>query len=192
MSKENSIALEIFKNISLTKEEAVFISNLFERIELQKGDSLLQPNCTVENQFYVHSGCLRSYFIHPSGKDHTIQFAINDWWISDYTSFFTAQKSVMNIECLQDAVLYKLSRKNMETLCQTLPKIETFFRYKLEKAFAHFQKRILDYLSLSASERYHDFILAYPTITQYIKNYHVASYLGITTESLSRIRKTIS
>ncbi|PQJ80144.1 Crp/Fnr family transcriptional regulator [Polaribacter porphyrae] len=192
MKNEVSIASIIFKNYSLSKKEIQFANDKFERIELKKGDILLNPNIYVDNQFYVLSGCLRSYFINSKGKDNTTQFAIKDWWISDYTSFFTSEKSVMSIECLQDAVIYKLSRNDMEILCSTMISVENFFRSKLEKAFAHFQKRIINYLSLSAKERYVKFITNYPEIEQRIKNYHIASYLGITNESLSRIRKSTS
>jgi len=191
MKSNNSIALEIFKNISLSKKEIDFIDSKFEKISLIKGDVLLSSDTHVTNQYYVFSGCLRSFFVNSLGKNHTTQFAVKDWWISDYISFFTEEKSVMTIECLQDAQIYRLSRKDMNSLCEEIPKIETFFRNKMEKAFASFQKRILEYLSLTAKERYIKFITTYPEIEQCVKNYHIASYLGITTESLSRIRKII-
>ena len=188
---QNSIAQIIFKNISFSKEDVDFVNAKFERIFLKKGDFLLQPNIHATNQYYVLNGCLRSFFVNSLGKDHTTQFAIEDWWISDYTSFFTSEKAVMSIECIQDAEIYKLSREDMNILCKAIPEIETFYRMKMEKAFASFQKRILDYLSLSATERYLGFLKSYPKIEQCVKNYHIASYLGITTESLSRIRKSI-
>ena len=191
MKSNNSIALEIFKNISLSKKEIDFIDSKFEKISLTKGDVLLCSDTQVTNQYYVFSGCLRSFFVNSLGKDHTTQFAVKDWWISDYISFFTEEKSVMTIECLQDAEIYRLSRKDMNSLCEDIPKIETFFRNKMEKAFASFQKIILEYLSITAKERYIKFITTYPEIEQCVKNYHLASYLDITTESLSRIRKII-
>ena len=121
-----------------------------------------------------------------------MQFAIKDWWISDYTAFFTADKSLMNIECIQDAVIYKLSRKNMLQLYLDIPQLETFFRKKLERRFMALQKRVLGNLAQSAKERYLSFLNTYPSIEQSVKNYHIASFLGITTESLSRIRKEIA
>ena len=98
----------------------------------------------------------------------------------------------MYIETIQDATLYKISRKNMEGLFLEIPQLETFFRKKMEKAFTSFQKRILSSLAQSAKERYLTFISTYPNIEQSVKNYHIASYLGITTESLSRIRKELA
>ncbi len=189
MNIEHLIVSEIFKNVSFTIEESKLIENKLVKINLKKGDTLLRANETVTNQYYVYNGCLRTYFIDKTGKEHTLQFAINDWWISDYTAFFSSTKSIMYIEVIQDATLYKVSKVNMEYLYSEIPQLETFFRKKMEKAFASFQKRILANLSQTATERYISFINTYPDIDKNVKNYHVASYLGITTESLSRIRK---
>jgi CRP-like cAMP-binding protein len=192
MNLENSILSEIFKDVSFSKEEISLIESKLENVSFKKGETLLKADQIVTNQYYVKTGCLRTYFIDKSGKEHTIQFAIKDWWISDYTAFFSSTKAIMTIECLQDTDLYKISRKNMEDLYCEIPKLETFFRKKMEKAFASFQKRIVASLSESAKERYISFVRTYPNIEQLIKNYHIASYLGITTESLSRIRKEIT
>lgn len=190
MREEISIAQEIFKNHILSETEVQLINSKFKRIELKKGEVLITPGSVIQHQYYTHSGCLRSYFVCQEGKQKTVQFAINDWWISDFTSLFTNKKSVLNVECIQDAVLYGVLKSDMEKVFIKIPEIETFFRQKLEIAFAGFQKRIIEYLSLSAKERYISFKEKYPEIEQNVRNYHIASYLGITTESLSRIRKS--
>lgn len=168
------------------------IESKLKKLKFKKGTTILKADDKVNNQYYVYNGCLRTYFIDKSGKEHTLQFAINDWWISDYTAFFTASKAIMYIETIQEATLYEISKKSMEELFVEIPQLETFFRKKMERAFASFQKRILASLAQSAKERYVSFISTYPKIEQTVKNYHIASYLGITTESLSRIRKEIS
>jgi CRP-like cAMP-binding protein len=190
MNNEVSIALEIFKNYTLSETEIQLINSKFKKIELKKGDVLIKPSTVIQHQYYTFTGCLRSYFVQKSGKENTIQFAIKDWWISDYTALFTNQKSVLHIECLQDAILYRVSKEDIDEVFEKIPKLESFFRKKLEKAFAGFQRRILEYLSLSATERYQKFKENYTEIEKHIKNYHIASFLGITTESLSRIRKS--
>jgi len=192
MNIENSIILEIFKGIPFSKKEVTLIESKLEKLNLKKGTTLLKANDQVNNQYYVCDGCLRTYFIDKSGKEHTVQFAINDWWISDYTAFFTASKATMHIETIQQATLYRISKKSMEDLFVEIPPLETFFRKKMESAFASFQKRILAGLAQSAKEKYVSFISTYPNIEQSVKNYHIASYLGITTETLSRIRKEIT
>jgi CRP-like cAMP-binding protein len=192
MQETNSIVYEIYsKELSFTDEEVLFIESKYERVQFEKGATILQANQIVKHQYFVYDGCLRTYLISKSAKEHTIQFAIKNWWISDYIGYFSESKSVLNIECIQNATLYKISRDDMEEIYAKIPKTESYIRKKLERSFVSFQKRILANLSQSAKERYLNFTKEYPNIEQYVKNYHIASYLGITTESLSRIRKEI-
>lgn len=192
MNSGNSIATKIFKNLTFSENELKIIEAVFKKVSYKKGKQLLQVNETGDIQYYVSEGCLRLYHIDANGKDHTIQFAIKDWWVCDCTSFFSDTKAIMNIEVIKDAIVYELSKKNTDNLYLQSHKIETFFRKKLEKSIASFQKRILVNLSQPAKERYISFMQTYPNIEKSVKNYHIASYLGITTESLSRIRKELS
>lgn len=189
---KNSVVSQMYKGTSFTKEEANIIESKFEKVNFKKGDIVLQANEKVTHQYYVCHGCLRTYYIDHQGKEHTIQFAIKDWWISDYIGYFSESKSVLNIECIEDATLVKIAKEDVEDTYIKIPKTESFFRKKMERSFVSFQKRILSNLSQSAKERYINFTKAYPNIEQQVKNYHIASYLGITTESLSRIRKEIA
>ena len=192
MKIENSFILEIFNTLSFSQKEVNKVESKFKKLSLKKGIILLNTGKRVNHQYFIYSGCLRTYFIDKSGKEHTIQFAIKDWWISDYTAFFTKSTAIMTIDCIEDAIIYQVSKKDMESLYIEIPQLETFFRKKMEGAFSSFQKRIIGSLSQSAKERYTSFIGTYPNIEQSVKNYHIASYLGITTESLSRIRKEIT
>ena len=192
MDIQNSIILDIFKGISFSENELKIIESKIEKLILKKKDMLLTKGETVRYQYYINSGCLRTYFVDNSEKEHTVQFAIKDWWISDYTAFFTASKAIMTIDCIHEAAIYRLSKKEMENLCTEIPQLEKFFRQKMEMAFASFQKRIIANLSQSTKEKYISFIQRYPNIEQMVKNYHIASYLGVTTETLSRIRKEIT
>lgn len=192
MRSDNSKIKEIFKDLTFSEEQIKVIESVFYRVNNKKGDVILKANDNVDFQYYILNGCLRSYHVDDHGKEHTIQFGVKDWWISDYTAFFSSTKAIMTIEVIQDATLYRISKEDKEILYSKVPIIETFFRKKLERAFAAFQKRILANLSQTATERYLDFINTYPNIEKSIKNYHIASYLGITTESLSRIRKDLA
>lgn len=187
---ENELML-IFKELELTSQEIQYLKDSFTKETFKKGSIILQNGDKVKEQYYVLKGCLRTFFIDENGKEHTIQFAINDWWISDYIGYFSETNSVLTIECIEDAVLLKVAKENVEKTYNQIPKIERFFRKKMERSFVSFQKRILANLSQSAKERYQSFIRTYPNIEKHVKNYHIASYLGITTESLSRIRKEI-
>ncbi|KOS07430.1 hypothetical protein AM493_16305 [Flavobacterium akiainvivens] len=185
-------ACDIFKGLDFSEKEKDLAEEKFEELFPKKGDVLLTPGQPVTHQYFVLSGCLRTYHITPAGKEYTLQFAVTDWWISDYTAFFTGGESMFYIDCVKDAVVYKISRDSMEQLYTQVPQIESFFRVKMERFFASFQKRILADLALTAEEKYLRFIKSYPDIEQHIKNYHLASYLGITTESLSRVRHELA
>jgi len=183
---------QIFKGIDFSASELEAAENKFEEILVKKGDILLTPNHAVPHQYFVFEGCLRTYYISDTGKEYTLQFAVADWWISDYTAFFTGDKSMFYIDCVKDAVVYKLSKESMEQLYKEVPQIESFFRIKMERFFGSYQKRILSDLALTAEEKYLRFVKNYPDIEKHIKNYHLASYLGITTESLSRVRHELA
>ncbi len=191
MSKNSQITAQVFTDIFFTADEATFINSKFEHIIVKKGDVVLKANDLVTHQYYVAEGCLRTFFLDHHGKEYTLQFAIQDWWISDYTAFFEQKNAILTIDCIQNARLYSISKDSMNEIYSTIPGVETYFRKKMEKAFASFQNRILSNLAKPAKERYLDFISTYPNIEPQIKNYHIASYLGITTESLSRIRKEL-
>ena len=188
----NQVLSQIFRDVSFTNDQLNVLDSKLKRVEFKKGSTLLAFGEQVTDQYYVASGCVRAFFSDESGKEHTIQFAIQDWWISDYTAFFTGSKAILQIECIQDSILYKMSSTDREQLFVQIPSLESFFRKKMEGAFASFQKRIVGNLSQTATQRYQSFIATYPNIEQQVKNYHIASYLGITTESLSRIRKEIT
>ncbi len=182
----------IFKEVVLSASEQEVIGSTFEEIPVKKGDILLHAGQSVPAQYYVFSGCLRTFYLTEAGKDITLQFAVSDWWISDYTAFFTGGKALLNIECVQNAVVYRITRENMEDLYSKIPSVESFFRVKMERFFASFQKRILSDLAMTAKEKYLTFLKTYPNIEANIKNYHLASYLGITPESLSRLRAELA
>lgn len=190
----NPVLQQIFKETLFTEKEEHFILSKFKKRTLKKGEYLLKADEKVTDLHFIENGCLRTYFIDSIGKEHTLQFAIKGWWISDYIALFGREKtnSVSNIECIRDSILYKISKEDFDKLCNEIPAIGKFHIKNLESAFAAFQRRILENLTLSAKQRYVNFIQTYPNIEQSVKNYHIASYLGITNESLSRIRKEIA
>ncbi len=178
----------------MSDDQADLLYSKLKKIHLRKNEFLLKANDEVNDLYYVHQGCLRSYIIDLEGKEHTLQFAVKGWWISDYIALYgkTKTSAVSYIQSIKDATIYRISKLEFDNLCIALPKVANVNKRKMELAFASFQNRILENLTLSAKQRYLNFINAYPNISNDVKNYHIASYLGITTESLSRIRKEIS
>jgi len=167
------------KNISIVKN-------------VEKGEILLSENSFRKIQIFVVSGCLRSFYKTENGKEHTLQFAIKNWWISDYITLFKSAESVMYIESLSNSKVILFEHKELDKLYNTYPELAILQRTGLENRVAALQKRILGLLSLTAKEKYQKFVEEYELFEKVIPNYQIASFLGITPESLSRIRKEIA
>ncbi len=182
----------IARHITLTKEETDHFTSLVACKEIPRKTLLLtegQP-CTILS--YVHTGALRAYYLGKDGKESTIMFAIADWWLTDMYCFLNRKPAMVYIETIEDCYLFQLSRDNFEKLFSDIPKFERFFRILMQNAYTREQLRILENLSLSAEERYDSFLAKYPKIVQQVTQKQIASYLGITPEFLSTIRKNKS
>lgn len=188
----NLLYTHINARVNISEGEFKKIFQYFEELKLKKNELIIRPNQMINFKFFVLKGCLRSYFIDLDGNEHTIQFAIEDWWIGDYPAYFTGNRSTLNVECIEDCTVLKVKKENWEQLYKEIPKLESYARIQLERGLASTHQKNIDNHIMNTQERYVKFITSYPQIEQRIKNYHIASYLGITPESLSRIRKTIT
>ena len=182
--------LEYFKtSISISADIENKLKEIITEKELVKGELVLSDNSMKKEHIFVTSGCLRSFYKTQNGKEHTIQFAIKNWWISDYITLYTANKAVVSIESLTNSKVLIITNEDVEKFYKEFPLFEAFQRKNSEKRIATLQKRILNLLTLSASEKYNQFVNDYDAFEKTIPNYQIASFLGITPESLSRIRK---
>ena len=179
---------KIKSSIHLSPEAEGFLFSISKEKALPKGEVLIRQGQTVKNTFFVTAGCLRSYCIDKNGKEHTLQFAIKNWWISDYIAIHTDELATLTVECLTESNIIEFNAKELDEIHTLFPEFESYQRHNLERHVVSLHKRILNQLQLTASERYDLFLDQYPDIEQYTRNYHIASYLGITQESLSRIR----
>ena len=174
--------------LTLSPEAEAFLYSISKEKALAKGDVLIRQGQAVKRTFFVTAGCLRSYCIDKNGKEHTLQFAIKDWWISDYIAIHTDELATLTVECLSASNIIEFNAKELDEIHTRFPEFESYQRHNLERHVVSLHKRILNQLQLTASERYDLFLKQYPDIEEYTRNYHIASYLGITQESLSRIR----
>ena len=180
----------ITQRIKLSDDAKELIRSVTKIRNVKKGDYLINQGQNDVNQyFFVLSGCLRSFSFDPSGKEHTVQFAIKDWWISDYLALYSKETASLTIECLSDCTIIETNTVSIEKVFKAYPIIETFHRKNLETRIVSLSKRILNQLQLSSLENYKLFQKEFPDIEKYALNYHIASYLGITQQSLSRLRK---
>jgi len=185
------ILKHVTSQINLSKdEEREFLGILTEK-NISKKDFLIEPGQKVDCEYYVVKGCLKAYYLDEQGGMHIIQFAVEDWWISDFEAFFANEPAQLYVEAIEDSVLLGIQKDTLETLYSRIPKFERFFRIKTTNAFVALRSRILSSLQKSNKERYLEFCQTYPEIEKRVPNYHIANYLGIKPESLSRLRKEL-
>jgi CRP-like cAMP-binding protein len=182
----------ILKRIDLSDEEFARSTTFFIPKKLRRHQFLLHEGEVCRSYAFVVKGCLRLYSVDDKGEEHIVQFAIEDWWISEPYSALTGEPSEYNIDALEDTELLLLDRSAEEKLLKEIPKFDRLFRLLLENRFVANQRRINATLSTSAEERYLSFLRSYPAIAQRVPQSQIASYLGITPQSLSRIRKELS
>jgi CRP-like cAMP-binding protein len=178
--------------LPLTDEEKYMILSIMKPKKIRKRQYLLQEGDNSKYSAFVLSGCLRCYFVDQNGFEHILQFAIEDWWIADMMSFTSGKSSRLNIDALEDAEVLLLTREDQLALFERSPKFEKYFRIITENGMISNQQRLLDNLSLPATDRYKNFINKYPLFMQRIPQTQIAAYLGITPEFLSKIRSQIS
>jgi len=188
MTRENKIVEYIKRSVSLTDQEAETFSAAFREVKIKKRQFIVQPNFIAKNRNYVLNGAFRAYVVDDNGQDSTIAFAIEDWWITDYNSYILQKPATMFVVALEDSIILEIPYEKEQALKEENHKFETFFRIRAERTAAFMQQRIISNLTQTAEERYDNFINKYPQIVQRVPQYALASYLGMTTEFLSRIR----
>lgn len=182
----------IERYVEINQDEKQAIQAISQYKKVAKKELIVEPGIVCSSQTYVIKGTLRSYFIQDNGDEHTIQFAIDDWFISDFNSYIEQTPASLYVEAITDTEILQLNFDEVEKLCTAYPVFEHFFRRVAQKAFAYAQRRVLSKLGKSAEERYLEFNNMYPSIVQSVPQYALASYLGMTPEFLSKIRNKLA
>lgn len=172
----------------LNEDEKEIVCELFKEKFIPRKTFLLRAGELAQYSAFVVEGCLRSYAIDQNGGEHVLQFAPDNWWISDMYSAVKHTASELNIDALLDSKVLILQRTCQLSLFDRIPKLERYFRILTENALAASNHRTIDYLTLTAKQRYEKFCNLYPTIINTIPQKAVASYIGITPEFLSKLR----
>jgi CRP-like cAMP-binding protein len=180
------------ETIPLTNEEQHLISTFLTPKKLRKKQYVLQEGDVCKYIVYVEKGALRAYTISEKGDEHIIQFALEGWLIADLYSFLTGEPATYNIDALEEAELVLISKSSYVELLKKLPKFETYIRVQLTSAYIAMQRRLTSIISFSLEERYSYFNQLYPDIAARVPQHMIASYMGLTAETLSRVRRRIA
>lgn len=182
----------IAERIPLTRKEREICKRVFLQRSVRRKQYLLQQGDQAKYLFFVCKGSLRSYTIDDKGEEHLVQFAIENWWITDLYSFLTSEPATQTIDAIEDSELLMLDLPSYDLLFKEIPKFEHYFRILLQNNYIAMRKRIVDTISSSAEERYAHFLREQSALAQRVPQHMIASYLGITPETLSRVRKQMS
>ncbi|MBL4625371.1 MAG: Crp/Fnr family transcriptional regulator [Flavobacteriales bacterium] len=166
-------------------------SKLIEK-KVKRRQFILQEGDVCRHYTFVVNGCFKMYKVDNKGQEHNLQFSIESGWIADIGSFYSNKPSELYIEALEQSTIFQLDKPDLFHLFTNYPKFDRNFRVLIENAFIGLQKRVLQNISSTAEERYLDFLKNYPDLFNRISNVQIASYIGVTPEFLSKIRKDIT
>ncbi|MEC7753444.1 MAG: Crp/Fnr family transcriptional regulator [Bacteroidota bacterium] len=179
------------KFVELEPQEVEIIQKHTSLRNYLKGQFVVQQGDVCRHESFVVEGCLRTFYVDEKGQEHTVMFAIENWWTADLGSFLTQTPAHYNVQCLENTKVIQFSHTNLENLYLQVPKMDRFFRIILQRAYVASERRLVRSYSLTAKERYLKFRQDYPLIEQRVPQYMIASYLGITKEFLSKIRNQL-
>ncbi|MEP6794907.1 MAG: Crp/Fnr family transcriptional regulator [Saprospiraceae bacterium] len=181
--------LDFNSKVPLTQEEETVIKQYLTPKKLRKKQYLLQEGDVCKSIAFIEKGALKAYSVDDKGNEHIIQFGVERWLISDLYSFLTGEPATYNIDAIEDSELLLISKTAHEELLQKVPKYETYTRMNITGAFISMQRRLTSIISSPLEERYTNFAASYPNIVQRVPQHMIASYMGLTPETLSRVRQ---
>lgn len=183
---------KVTENIHITDEEFEYAKTLFIMKKLRRKRFLLQDGDPCVYTTFVEKGLLRSYTIDEKGNEHILQFGMQGWWMGDLYSFLTGEPSEYNIEALEDSELLLITKSSWDLLLDEVPAFERYFRILIQNNLIATQRRLMRTMTTTAEERYQKLLQDFPDIVQRVPQHMIASYIGITRETLSRLRSQLA
>ena len=178
-------------HLELTPQEEKELLARFKFREYLKNQFVTKAGDINKHVNFVVKGCLKVFYLDDLGNEHIINFAVENWWTGDLKSFLTQTPAYYHVQCIEDSVLAHVSYDDMEELYVLVPKLERLFRIITQNAYVNSQKRITEYQRLTAKEKYQSFKNDYPQFVERVPQYLIASYLGMTPEFLSSVKRQI-
>lgn len=192
MTTINKLLSHFDDYVPLSDKEKEELTKRVKERAIKRKQFILQESDVCKHYSFVTHGCFKMYGVDPSGKEHNLQFAAENDWIADMGSFYSEKPSKLYIEALEPSVIIQIEKKDLLFFYVNHPKFDRNFRVIIENKFVELQNRMLQNISSTAEERYLSFLEQYPTLSNRLPSTQIASYLGVTPEFLSKVRKDIS
>lgn len=186
-SNTHPLRIQIEELVQLTDKEFALVLEYFQQKWFKKHQIVLHEGDHAPFDFFIVKGLMKVSRIDLDGKEHILQFGMENWWVTDSEAFHHKTPSTLMVDCLEDTLALAITIENKDKLCLELPKMQYFFLKKATNGYIALQKRILCFLSSDANDRYHNLLSIYPGLIQRVPKAMIASYLGVTRETLSRL-----
>ncbi|NJN28341.1 MAG: Crp/Fnr family transcriptional regulator [Cyclobacteriaceae bacterium] len=187
-----ALVQNICEIVPLADVEVEMIKDYFKPVHLKKKQFLLQKGESCNHMRFIAAGCIKLFSIDDSGKEHILQFGIEGWWVNDLYAYLTQKPATFFMQAITNSTVLQVHRYQLNDLYDKIHMMDRFFRIKTQNGYVALQERTINAMSQSAEERYFDFTRKYRVMEQQIPQYMIASYLGITPEHLSALRKNLT
>jgi CRP-like cAMP-binding protein len=187
MQPKETLKEHITKTVSLTDDEFDYFFSHFTQQSYKKGQVIVAEGDRVEHEYFVLEGCLKSFYVNDAVKMFILQFAMPTWWTSDYGALYAGAKATINIDCITNAEVLRLSNTDREKICNEIRQVERFFRWRTNRGYVASQKRLLSLMNNDTKHRYEELMAQYPALYNIVPKHLIAAYLGVSRETLSRL-----
>ena len=189
MNSFSSLLNNISRYVTLSEEEQNRLTSIIKKVNVRKKQFIIQPGLVCRSRSYILEGAFKVYYLDDKGKEHTVSIGVEDWFVTDFYSYINQVPAMNYAEAIEDAVILQMSYEDIEPLCKEIHALSEYFRLTTEKAFAFSRRRVISNISKTAEQRYDEYLEKYPNIVHRVPQYVLASYLGMSPEFLSKIRK---
>ncbi|MGG7664663.1 Crp/Fnr family transcriptional regulator [Dyadobacter sp. BHUBP1] len=177
----------ITRSVELTDAQFDGFYACFKHESFKKGQTLIHEGDTVTREYFVLSGCLKTYFMNDELRMTILQFAMPTWWASDYDALYNRHPAAVIVDCVANAEVLSISADDRERVCHEIEAVGHFFRWRTNRGYAASQRRLLSLMTNDTRKRYEDLLVQYPTLFQLVPKHLIAAYLGVSRETLSRL-----
>lgn len=188
MDARLALKTHLAKTITLTDDQFDHVVSHFKPVSYKKGQAIITAGDSVDREYFVVSGCIKSFFINEDMKMFILQFAMPGWWSSDYNALYNHTKATINLDCITDAEVLSLASDDREKLCSEFHAVERFFRWRTNHGYVATQKRLMSFMNNNVKYRYEELLNLYPELYNMVPKNLIAAYLGVSRETLSRLR----